>query len=790
MKTIDPIHKVEFSEEDVRAKYIDPSLRNSNWKDEQVIREYVFTDGRINVIKNKSIRGKVKKADYVLSYRSNMPLAIIEAKKNSLPLSEGMQQGREYAEILDIPFVYTSNGKGFLEFDRLTGVTTEISLDKFPTPEDLLLRYYDAENIPLDKREIIEESYYYMKGAKSPRYYQRIAINRTVEAIAKGQDRILLVMATGTGKTYTAFQIIYRLWKSRAKKRILFLADRNILVDQTMTNDFRSFEGIMTKISRDKIGKAHEIYLGLYQSMTGNEDWQQVYKEFGKDFFDLIVIDECHRGSAKEDSAWRDILEYFSSATQIGLTATPKETKDVSSSHYFGEPIYTYSLKQGIDDGFLAPYKVVKYVINNDATGFRPYKNQKDKYGNIITDKVFEASDFNKNIVLFDRNKIVAKTIADFMKENNRYMKTIVFCKDIEHAQEMAMNLSNENPDLMKLDSRYVMTITGDNKEGKAQLDNFISPREKYPVIATTSKLLTTGVDAKTCKLIVLDTNIASMTEFKQIIGRGTRVDENNDKTWFTIMDFGESTKLFADPNFDGDPIPDEDFDTYPPLDNTTDKPEDGISEPTEEDDKDKKKPVENKELKIKKFYVDGVEATIIHKQIQMLDGDGKLKTESYTDFTRKTLKNDFANLDDFLKKWDSADKKNIILQELEKKNIYFDVLKDEVGGEFDEFDIICHLAFDKKPLTKKERVLGVKNRNYLKKYSGVAAEILEILLERYADEGIKVFEGFDALKLPRFEKYGTASKILKSFGGKENYLNIMKDISHEIYAGGLNVNR
>lgn len=788
MNTIDPIHKVEFSEEDVRAKYIDPSLRNSNWKDEQVIREYVFTDGRINVIKNKSVRGKVKKADYVLSYKSNMPLAIIEAKKNSLPLSEGMQQGREYAEILDIPFVYTSNGKGFLEFDRLTGVTKEISLDKFPTPEDLLLRYYDAENIPLDKREIIEESYYYMKGAKSPRYYQRIAINRTVEAIAKGQDRILLVMATGTGKTYTAFQIIYRLWKSRAKKRILFLADRNILVDQTMTNDFRSFEGIMTKISRDKIGKAHEIYLGLYQSMTGNEDWQQVYKEFGQDFFDLIVIDECHRGSAKEDSAWREILEYFSSATQIGLTATPKETKDISNSNYFGEPIYTYSLKQGIDDGFLAPYKVVKYVINNDATGFRPYKNQRDKYGNIITDKVFEAGDFNKNIVLSDRNKLVAKAIADFMKENNRYMKTIVFCKDIEHAQEMAMNLSNENPDLMKLDSRYVMTITGDNKEGKAQLDNFISPREKYPVIATTSKLLTTGVDAKTCKLIVLDTNIASMTEFKQIIGRGTRVDENNDKTWFTIMDFGESTKLFADPNFDGDPIPDEDFDTYPPLNG--DKPESEISEPTDEKDEDKKKPVENKELKIKKFYVDGVEATIIHKQIQMLDGDGKLKTESYTDFTRKTLKNDFANLDDFLKKWDSADKKNIILQELEKKNIYFDVLKDEVGGEFDEFDIICHLAFDKKPLTKKERVLGVKNRNYLKKYSGVAAEILEILLDRYADEGIKVFEGFDALKLPRFEKYGTAPKILKSFGGKENYLNIMKDISHEIYTGGLNVNR
>lgn len=788
MNTIDPIHKVEFSEEDVRAKYIDPSLRNSNWKDEQVIREYVFTDGRINVIKNRSVRGKVKKADYVLSYKSNMPLAIIEAKKNSLPLSEGMQQGREYAEILDIPFVYTSNGKGFLEFDRFTGITTEISLDKFPTPEDLLLRYYDAENIPSDKREIIEESYYYMKGAKSPRYYQRIAINRTVEAITKGQDRILLVMATGTGKTYTAFQIIYRLWKSRAKKRILFLADRNILVDQTMTNDFRSFEGIMTKISRDKIGKAHEIYLGLYQSMTGNEDWQQVYKEFGKDFFDLIVIDECHRGSAKEDSAWRDILEYFSSATQIGLTATPKETKEVSSSNYFGEPIYTYSLKQGIDDGFLAPYKVVKYVINNDATGFRPYRNQKDKYGNTIPDKVFEAGEFNKNIVLSERNKLVAKTIADFMKENNKFMKTIVFCKDIEHAQEMTMNLSNENPELVKLDSRYVMTITGDNKEGKAQLDNFISPREKYPVIATTSKLLTTGVDAKTCKLIVLDTNIASMTEFKQIIGRGTRVDENNDKTWFTIMDFGESTKLFADPDFDGDPIPDEDFDEYPSLDG--DKTESEVSESTSEEEEHQRKPIENKELKIKKFYVGDVEATIIHKQIQMLDGDGKLRTESYTDFTRKTLRSDFASLDDFLKKWDSAEKKNIILQELENKNIYFDVLKDEVGGDFDEFDIICHLAFDKKPLTKKERVLGVKNSNYLKKYSGVAVEILEILLDRYADEGIKVFEGFEALKLPRFAKYGTAPKILQSFGGKEKYLNIMRDISHEIYTGGLNVNR
>ncbi|MGL6167201.1 MAG: type I restriction-modification enzyme R subunit C-terminal domain-containing protein, partial [Fusobacteriaceae bacterium] len=433
-------------------------------------------------------------------------------------------------------------------------------------------------------------------------------------------------------------------------------------------------------------------------------------------------------------------------------------------------------------------YKVIKYIINNDATGFRPYKNQKDKYGNTIIDKVFEASDFNKNIVLSERNKLVAKTIADFMKENNKFMKTIVFCKDIEHAQEMTMNLSNENPELIKSDSRYVMTITGDNKEGKAQLDNFISPRERYPVIATTSKLLTTGVDAKTCKLIVLDTNIASMTEFKQIIGRGTRVDVNNDKTWFTIMDFGESTKLFADPDFDGDPILDENFDEYPSLDG--DKSEDEISEPTSEEEEYKRKPIENKELKIKKFYVGDVEATIINKQIQMLDSDGKLRTESYTDFTRKTLRNDFASLDDFLKKWDSTDKKNIILQELEKKNIYFDVLKDEVGGDFDEFDIICHLAFDKKPLTKKERVLGVKNRNYLKKYSGIAAEILEILLERYADEGIKVFEGFDALKLPRFEKYGTTPKILKNFGGKENYLNIMKDISHEIYTGGLNVGR
>ena len=560
-----------MSEEDIKMKYITPAIEKAGWDIKTQVRaEYTFTNGRIIVRGNLVARGRRKRADYLLSYKPNMPLAIIEAKDNKKPMGAGMQQGLEYAEILDIPFIYSSNGDGFIEHDRFTGKERELSLDEFPSPNELWERYKKGKGIQPHEERVIEEDYFFDMSGKSPRYYQRVAINRVIEAIAKGQDRILLVMATGTGKTYTAFQIIYRLWKSRTKKRILFLADRNILIDQTMANDFKHFGDKMIKVNRKNVSKAHEIYLALYQSMTGSEDWQDIYKQFSPDFFDLVIVDECHRGSAKDNSAWREVLEYFSSATQIGLTATPKETKDVSTSNYFGEPVYTYSLKQGIEDGFLAPYKVVRVSLDRDLEGYRPAKGKVDKYGNLIEDRIYNVSDFDRNLILEKRTEIVAKKISEFLRKTNRFDKTIVFCVDIDHAERMRQALVNENSDLVKENSKYIMRITGDNEEGKAQLDNFIDPVSKYPTIVTTSKLLTTGVDAQTCKLIVLDSNINSMTEFKQIIGRGTRIKEEYGKLFFTIMDFRGVTRLFADPDFDGDPVviyePKEGEDIVPPT--------------------------------------------------------------------------------------------------------------------------------------------------------------------------------------------------------------------------------
>ena len=778
------INKVEMSEADVRAKYIDPSLRKAGWnEEEQIRREKSFTDGRIIVKKNKTTRGKRKAADYILNYRPNYPIAIVEAKKNTLPIGEGMDQAKEYGEILDIPFIYTSNGENFVEFDRFTGIEREIPLNEFPSPEDLWARYTKGKDIKEDEQKIIEENYFFSQTSKSPRYYQRIAINRTIEAIAKGQNRILLVMATGTGKTYTAFQIIWRLWKARKKKRILFLADRNILVDQTMTNDFRYFEDKMIKISRNNISKSHEIYLGLYQSMTGSEDWQQIFKEYSPDFFDLIVVDECHRGSAREDSAWREVLEYFSSATQIGMTATPKETKEVSNINYFGEPIYIYSLKQGIEDGFLAPYKVIRYALDKDVLGFRPYKGQTDRYCNIIEDKEYFVRDFDRTIVLSQRTKLVAKAISEYLKENDRFMKTIVFCENKEHAIELTRYLGNENNDLMKINPRYVTRIMGDNEEGKRQLDNFIDPKEKYPVIATTSKLLTTGVDAKTCKLIVLDSNINSMTEFKQIIGRGTRIDEDYGKTWFTILDFRGVTSLFADPDFDGEPIIDDSFDPtengggdidYPDNPDDVDDTDD-INEPKIPD------PIDSPR-KIKKFYVDDCEVVLINKRVMIIGKDGKLINESFEDYTKKSLKKQFRSLDEFLDIWNKTNRRNLIIKELEERGIDFETLKEEIGANFDEFDIICHLAFDIKPITKKERVDKLKKKNYLKKYSGDAREILEMLLDKYSQENVEVFENISTLRLPQFSKFGSLKKIMKTFESKENYNHIMEELTKELY--------
>lgn len=780
------INKIEMTEEDVRAKYIDPSIRNAGWNEEiQIRREFSFTDGRIFVKHGKVIRGKRKKADYILSYKTNFNLAVIEAKKNTLTAEHGIQQGIEYGEILDIPFIYSCNGRSWVEFDRITGKTAEFDMDKFPSPETLFERYLTEKNLKNKNENLLTENYYYTTGSKTPRYYQTVAINRTIEAIARGQKRILLVMATGTGKTYTAFQIIWRLWKSRNKKRILFLADRNILVDQTMSNDFRFFGDKMIKISRNKISKAHEIYLGLYQSMTGNEDWQQIFKEYSRDFFDLVIIDECHRGSAKEDSAWREVLEYFSSAVQIGMTATPKETKDVSNINYFGEPVYIYSLKQGISDGFLAPYKVIRYGYDKDLMGFRPEKNQKDRYGEIIEDKEYSSKDYDRTLVLTERQKLTAKTISEYMKKNGRFMKTIVFCETVEHAEAMTKFLAQENSDLMAVNSKYVMTITGDNPEGKAQLDNFIDPKEKYPVIATTSKLLTTGVDAKTCKLIVLDSNINSMTEFKQIIGRGTRIDEDYEKTWFTILDFRNATRLFADPEFDGEPLPDENFISGDEKENNQN---DDTEYPLPEDDNtsevnDNNNPFDtsDKPIKRKKFYVDDVKVWLLHKDERILDAEGKLVTKSFKEW-KDEFQKEYKSYDEFLNTWTKEGKKKIIINEFEEKGIDFEKLKEEIGAELDEFDIICHLAFDKKPITRKQRAEKLKKSRYLDKYKDTAKEILNILLEKYTTDGIEVFEDNAIFKLPVFEKFGNPTKIAKEFGSKQNFINTLKEITNQIY--------
>ena len=780
------LNKQKLTETDIRTKYITPAVKNAGWDIQNQIREeYAFTDGRIFVRKNISSRGKKKIVDYLLFYKPNLPIAIIEAKDNKHSIGDGMQQaidyseGLKYAKQLDIPFVYSSNGDGFLEHDMSTGKEKELKMEDFPSPDELWERYKLSKGINEEQEEVIKQDYFYKLGAKAPRYYQRIAINRTIEAIAKGQNRILLVMATGTGKTYTAFQIIYRLWKARTKKRILFLADRNILVDQTMSNDFKEFEDKMIKINRNKISKAHEIYLGLYQSMTGTEDWQQIFKEYSPDFFDLIIIDECHRGSAREDSAWREILDYFKNATHVGLTATPKETKDVSNIDYFGEPVYTYSLKQGIQDGFLAPYKVIRMGLDKDLMGFRPEKDQVDKYGNVIEDREYNLSDYDKNLVLEERTKLVAEKITEFLKNTDRFSKTIVFCIDIDHAERMRQELINLNSDLVKENSKYIMKITGDDKEGKAQLDNFIAPASKYPVIATTSKLMTTGVDAKTCKLIVLDSNISSMTEFKQIIGRGTRIDENYGKTYFTIMDFRGVTRMFADPDFDGEPIIDGDFT------GTEKKDDDMVKEPDASfvtDDNDFGIDGEEKSKRIK-YYVNNVSVKLINKMVQYLDSDGKLISESLIDYTKKNLKKQFSDLDEFLNKWNNEDKKQAIIDELLEQGIFFDELKEEVGKEFDEFDLICHLAFDMKPLTKSERINNVKKRNYFTKYGEQARQILDILLEKYQTQGIKDIEDISILKLEDFKKIASPTQIVKIFGGKDKYIEAIKELEKVLYA-------
>lgn len=787
------MNKKDFSEADISEKFITPAVLKAGWDEQtQIGRQIFFTDGRIFVKGKLTARGKRKFADYILYYKRNFPIAIIEAKDNNHSVKAGIQQALGYANTLDIPFVFSSNGDGFYFHDKTANgeLETEITLDEFPSPETLWAKYKQYKGIEETEVENVVSADYFSDGSgRSPRYYQQIAINRTVEAVAKKQDRILLVMATGTGKTYTAFQIIYRLWKSGAKKRILFLADRTALIDQTARGDFRHFKDAMTVIKHKEIDTAYNVYLALYQGLSDNKS-DDTYKQFSPDFFDLIVVDECHRGSAKEDSKWHEILDYFKTATHLGMTATPKETDETSNIEYFGEPVYTYSLRQGIDDGFLAPYKVIKVTLDIDAEGWRPPIGFTDKSGNPVEDRIYNRTDFDKNIVVDDRRTLVAKKITEFLKAYDRFAKTIVFCIDIEHAEGMRSALANANADLVKQNNKYVMQITGDNEEGKRELDSFINPREAYPVIATTSKLMTTGVDAQTCKLIVLDSNIGSMTEFKQIIGRGTRINEEYGKTYFTIMDFRNVTNLFADPKFDGDPVLIKDISGDDDIINIEDiETDEPIIDDGEEVNFLAAYPIiegggmiVSEPIGREKIRVNGVDVQIINERVQYLDSNGNIITENLTDYTKKNVLQKFASLNDFLSYWNNEEKKRAIMEELEAQGIFFEALKDEIGKDFDAFDLICHVAFDAKPLTKKERANNVKKRNYFAKYSEQAQVVIQSLLDKYADSDITSIESLDVLKLDPLNKIGSPLEIINAFGGKENYLKAIKELENELY--------
>jgi type I restriction enzyme R subunit len=780
--------KKSLTETDIRTKFITPAIAGPGGKWNlmtQVREEYHFTKGRV-VVRGKTVtRGEARKVDYLLFYKSNLPIAIVEAKDNHHPVGAGMQQALEYAEALDVPFVYSSNGDAFLEHDR-TGtsgtVEREIPLDQFPSPEELWTRYRAARGYSAAEEVVATQEYYEGGSQKAPRYYQTIAINRTVEAIAKGRPRLLLVMATGTGKTYTAFQIIWRLWKSKTKKRILFLVDRNILADQTKINDFKPFGQAMTKIVNRTVDKSFEIYLSLYQAVTGTEPDQNIYTQFSPDFFDLVIVDECHRGSAADDASWRKVLEYFSSATQIGLTATPKETKDVSNIEYFGEPVYTYSLRQGIADGFLAPYKVIRIGLDKDLEGWRPALGQTDKLGEVIEDREYNVSDFETTLILEKRSVAVANKVAAFLRATDRFAKTIVFCENVAHAERMRRALVNANPDLAAANSKYVMRITGDNEEGKAQLDNFIDPESTYPVIACTSRLMSTGVDAQTCRLIVLDRTIGSMTEFKQIIGRGTRINEDYNKLYFTIMDFRRATALFADPAFDGDPVQiyeaEGDDPPTPPEQDDGDHggalPGDEVVGPTDSQGA----PLPG----VSRYFVDDVEVSVVSERVQYLDGNGKLITESLKDYSRKTVRESFASLDAFLTAWKDADRKQALLEELAAKGVFLEDLADLVGRDYDAFDLVCHVAFDAPPLTRRERAARVRKHDVFGKYSGKAKAVLDALLDKYSDAGLKSMESLDILKVPPLTTLGTPIEIVGLFGGKAAYLAAIQELESYIY--------
>lgn len=789
--------KKKLSERDICTKFITPAILKAGWQQTQFREEVKLTDGRVMVqgklasrVTNPEHKNGPKRADYVLYARQNVPIAVVEAKQNKFKVGHGMQQALGYAEMLDVPFSFSSNGDGFLLHDT-TGLTQpterKLKLNEFPSLDELWPLYKQWKGLTTEESiKLVEEPYYSDGTGKAPRYYQRVAINRTIEAVANGQDRIILVMATGTGKTYTAFQIIWRLWKAKKKKRILFLADRNILVDQTMQQDFSPFGEVMHKITNREAKKNYEIYLALYQAVTGKEEWKKIYRQFPEDFFDLVVIDECHRGSADEDSAWHEVLDYFKTATHLGLTATPRETEDVSNIRYFGDPIYTYSLKQGIQDGFLAPYKVIRIVSDKDAAGYTPERGKADKQGNVIPQREYNTKDFDRNLVLEKRTSFVARKIWEYLSATDPYAKTIVFCDDQDHAERMRQELVKLIPEAAS-NRKYVMRITGDDAEGKAQLSYFIDNDEKFPVIATTSKLLTTGVDAKTCKLIVLDQNINSMTEFKQIIGRGTRIREDYNKLYFTIMDFKGATRLFADPDFDGDPVmiyePTEDEPIVPPddviMESSTDISE--LEPPGYEPGDGEGEPGEGRT----KYYVDDVNVGDGVEQTRYLDADGKLITEDLRDYSRRKLQEEFGSLKEFLKRWNETERKQKLLQELEDQGIPVELLKEAVpnSSEFDIFDLVAHIAYDQKPLTRQERAKNVKKRNYFGKYGDQARAVLEILLEKYADHGISDIEDPKILELPPFDQYGTKTQIRRGiFGSPEKFTQALTELEQALY--------
>jgi len=792
--------KQELSEADIAAKFITPAIVDAGWDEmTQIRREFALTPGPVIVRGNMSSRNKKKskRADYMLQMKKGLPVAVVEAKSNNFPPGHGMQQALGYADILGIPSAFSSNGDAFASHNKAAGeqedTETEFPLEHFPSPDDLWQRYRRFDPSATEQEDIIHslpraaeplapdydaksadalvlQPYFDDGSGKEPRYYQIQAINRVVERVARGQNRLLLVMATGTGKTYTTFQIIWRLWKAKRAKRILFLVDRNILADQTLTNDFAPFGDVMTKIKNRKIDPSYQIHLGLYQALTGPDEEDKIFKRVSRDFFDLIVIDECHRGSAKDDSAWREILEYFNAAVQIGLTATPKETKYASNITYFREPVYTYTLQQGIQDGFLAPYKVVRINIDKDLEGWIPPKGMTDDLGNELEQREYNQADMDRKLVLNHRTKLVAKRVMKLINASDPFAKTIIFCEDIDHAERMRKAIVNAAGQLAKDNSKYVMRITGDSVEGKAELDNFIDPESKYPVIATTSELMSTGVDAKTCKLIVLDKTITSMTTFKQIVGRGTRIDEDHNKFYFTIMDFKKATVLFQDPDFDGEAVV-----IYEPGDDDPPVPPD----PELPDDTDP----EDDDAPPRKHYVSGVFVRILSEKVTFIGEDGQEVTESYREYSRKGIRNEYNSLDDFLKQWNKAKKKSAIIEELAEYGIELPKLSEEVGKDFGDFDLICHIAFDQKPLTRAERANNVKKRNYFARYSAQARAVLNALLDKYADEGITTIESNTVLKLQPFDEVGTPVEIIKDvFGGKAEYETALQELEYALF--------